>query len=54
MLVGAGAQMFDAGLSHPDLTQFVNELAAAPPDAGPDPSPTPEHGPPRRHGGRSA
>ena len=52
--VGAGAQTVDAGLGHPDLTQFVNELAAAPPDAGPDPAPTPENSPPRRYGGRSA
>ncbi len=51
--VGAGAQRFDAGLGHPDLTQFVNELAAAPPDAGPDTAPAPEHSPPRRHSGRS-
>ena len=51
---GAGAQSFDAGLGHPDLTQFVNGLAAVPPDAGPDTAPTPGHSPLRSHGGRSA
>jgi len=51
---GAGAQTVDARLGHPDLIQFVNELAAAPPDAGPHTAPTPEHSPPRRHDGRSA
>lgn len=34
--IGAGARTVDAGLGHPDLTQFANELAAAAPDAGPD------------------
>jgi hypothetical protein len=52
--IGAGAQTVDADLGHPDLTQFANELAAAPPDAGPDTAPTRKRSPLRRHGGRSA
>ena len=51
---GPGAQAFDAGMGHPDLTQFVNELAAAPPDVGPDTAPRPAYSPPRRYGGQSA
>jgi hypothetical protein len=45
----AGAQTLDADLGHPDLTQFVTELAAAPPDAGPNPAPLPAYSPSRRH-----
>ncbi len=51
---GARAQTFDARLGHPDLIQFVNEMAAAPPDAVPNRAPAPESAPPRPHGGRSA
>lgn len=32
--IGAGARTVDAGLGHPDLTQFANELAAAAPPQG--------------------
>jgi hypothetical protein len=49
----AGTQAVDPSLGHPHLTQFVNELAAAPPDAERDSRPTPEHSPPRRHTGPS-
>lgn len=51
--VRAGAHTVDPSLGHPHLTQFLNELAAAPPDAERDSRPTPEHSPPRRHTGPS-
>ena len=50
---GPGAQAFEAGMHHPDLTQFVHELAAAQTDAGHDTAFTQSNGPPHQQPSRS-